>query len=31
LFYRLLQQAVQLEPVPYKKLVGGKLNGHPQI
>jgi hypothetical protein len=29
LFYRLLQQAVQLEPVPYKKLVGGKLIGPP--
>ena len=27
LFYRLLQQAVQLEPVPYKKLVGGKPKG----
>jgi len=25
LFYRLLQQAVQIEPVPYKRLVGGKL------
>ena len=24
LFYRLLQQAVQVEPVPYKRLVGGK-------
>ena len=31
LFYRLLQQAVQLEPVPYRKLVGGKPGGHPQI
>ncbi len=31
LFYWLLQQAVQLEPVPFKKLVGGKPNGHPQI
>ena len=31
LFYRLLQQAVQLEPVPYKKLVGGKPNAAPQI
>jgi hypothetical protein len=29
LFYRLLQQTVQLEPVPYKKLVGGKLVGFP--
>ena len=26
LFYRLLQQAVQLEPVPYKMLVGGSPN-----
>jgi transposase-like protein len=24
LFYRLLQQAVQVDPVPYKMLVGGK-------
>lgn len=24
LFYRLLQQAVQIEPVPYKSIVGGK-------
>jgi len=24
LFYRLLQQAVQLDPVPYRRLVGGK-------
>ena len=31
LFYRLLQQAVQLEPVPYKKLVGGRPNSAPQI
>jgi len=25
LFYRLLQQAVAVEPVPYKTLVGGSL------
>ncbi len=31
LFYRLLQQAVQLEPVPYKKLVGGRPSPAPQI
>lgn len=31
LFYRLLQQAVQLGPVPNRKLVGGKPGGHPQI
>ncbi|MCK4516162.1 MAG: IS1595 family transposase [Spirochaetaceae bacterium] len=31
LFYRLLQQAVQLKPVPYKKLVGGKPTAHHQI
>ena len=31
LFYRLLQQAVQLGPVPYKKLVGGKPKGQLQI
>ena len=31
LFYRLLQQAVQLGPVPYKKLVGGKPKGQFQI
>ena len=24
LFYRLVQQAVQVEPVPYRNLVGGK-------
>ena len=24
LFFRLLQQAVQIEPVPYKSIVGGK-------
>ena len=30
LFYRLLQQAVQLEPVPYKKLVGGRPSPAPQ-
>ncbi len=24
LFYRLVQQAVQVEPVPYRALVGGK-------
>ena len=30
-FYRLLHQAVQREPVPYKKLVGGKPNPTPQI
>ena len=29
LFYRLLQQAVQLEPVPYKMLVGGSPNQGP--
>jgi len=29
LFYRLLQQAVQLEPVPNKKLVGGSPNQGP--
>jgi transposase-like protein len=26
LFYRLLQQAVQVDPVPYKNIVGGKPN-----
>jgi len=26
LFYRLLQQAVQLEPVPYKQIIGGKVD-----
>ncbi len=31
LFYRLLQQAVQLGPVPFRKLVGGKPRGHSQI
>ena len=31
LFYRLLQQAVKLEPVPYKKLVGGRPSSAPQI
>ena len=25
LFYRLLQQAVQIDPVPYKNIVGGKV------
>jgi hypothetical protein len=30
LFYRLIQQAVQVEPSPYKKLVGGRpLSGSP--
>jgi hypothetical protein len=24
LFYRLLQQAVQVDPVPYKQIIGGK-------
>jgi hypothetical protein len=24
LFYRLVEQAVQVDPVPYKRLVGGK-------
>lgn len=27
LFYRLLQQALEVEPVPYKRLVGGKPRG----
>lgn len=33
LFYRLLQQAVQVDPVPYKYIVGGKLNrnGQPPV
>ena len=31
LFYRLLQQAAQVDPVPYKRLVGGKRPAHPQI
>jgi len=26
LFYRLLQQAVQVDPVPYKKIIGGKVD-----
>lgn len=26
LFYRLLQQAVQVDPVPYKNIIGGKLD-----
>ena len=26
LFYRLLQQAMQIEPVPYKNIIGGKYN-----
>jgi len=26
LFYRLLHQAVQVDPVPYKNIVGGKVN-----
>jgi len=33
LFYRLLQQAVQVDPAPYKCIVGGKLNqtGQPLV
>ena len=30
LFYRLLQQAVQVDPAPYKSLVGGSANLNPQ-
>lgn len=30
LFYRLLQQAVQVDPVPYQSLVGGSTNPQPQ-
>ena len=30
LFYRLLQQAVQVDPVPYKSIVGGKPNNGEQ-
>jgi transposase-like protein len=29
LFYRLIQQAVQVDPAPYKGMVGGKPLGHP--
>ena len=29
LFYRLLQQAVQIDPVPYKAIVGGPINQEP--
>ncbi len=28
LFYRLLQQAVRVDPVPYKRLVGGSAVTH---
>jgi len=31
LFYRLLQQSAQVDPVPYKSLVGGKGRPHPNI
>ena len=31
LFYRLLQQAVRVDPVPYKRLVGGRSPGDPNI
>jgi transposase-like protein len=31
LFYRLLQQSVHVDPVPYKRLIGGKKLGHPNI
>jgi transposase-like protein len=31
LFYRLLQQSVQVDPVPYKRLIGGKRQAHPNI
>ena len=33
LFYRLLQQAVQVDPAPYKYIVGGKRNqnGQPPV
>ena len=31
LFYRLLQQTVRVDPVPYKRLVGGSSPAHPNI
>ena len=31
LFYRLVQQAVQVEPAPYKLIVGGTENRHPKL
>ena len=31
LFYRLLEQSVQVDPVPYKRLVGGKDRADPNI
>jgi len=31
LFYRLLQQSAHIDPVPYKRLVGGNRRGYPNI
>jgi len=31
LFYRLLQQSVRIDPVPYKHLIGGKIMGDPNM
>ena len=31
LFYRLLQHSTHVDPVPYKRLIGGKVMGEPNI